>query len=299
LQFLVEAVVLSLLGGLLGLALGLLVNFGLARYLDWTFKVPVAAIVTTTSLTASAAASTVTLTATVKKPDTTTATAAVGNVVFKEGATTVATVPVASGVATAVLTGVADGSHTYTAEVVPTGTVYAGSTSAGASVQVGGITATSTINVTIPNNVGALTLTGVSSSVNLGTAVLDNTARFWESTASISAITIRDTRSTATQWSISIVSGNFTSGANSFTGANLGVTPSATSNTSDTAPVLGSTVAPRGGSGNAGLSTSRTFASSATSANLGEAVLGGSLKLSVPTSQAPGTYTGTLTITAL
>jgi putative ABC transport system permease protein len=46
LQFLVEAVVLSLLGGLLGLALGLLVNFGLARYLDWTFKVPVAAIVT-------------------------------------------------------------------------------------------------------------------------------------------------------------------------------------------------------------------------------------------------------------
>jgi putative ABC transport system permease protein len=46
LQFLVEAVVLSLLGGLLGLALGLLVNFVLARYLDWTFKVPVAAIVT-------------------------------------------------------------------------------------------------------------------------------------------------------------------------------------------------------------------------------------------------------------
>lgn len=46
LQFLVEAVVLSLLGGLLGLAVGLLVNFGLARYLEWTFKVPVAAIVT-------------------------------------------------------------------------------------------------------------------------------------------------------------------------------------------------------------------------------------------------------------
>ena len=46
LQVLVEAVVLSLLGGLLGLALGLLVNFVLARYLDWTFKVPVAAIVT-------------------------------------------------------------------------------------------------------------------------------------------------------------------------------------------------------------------------------------------------------------
>jgi len=152
--------------------------------------------------------------------------------------------------------------------------------------------------VVVPNGSLALT-TAATGAINLGTAVLDNTARFWESTGSISAITVRDTRSTATQWSISIVSGNFTSGANSFTGANLGVTPTATSNTSDTAPVMGSVVAPRGGSGNAGLSTSRTFASSAASANLGEAVLGGNLKLSVPTSQAPGTYTGTLTITAL
>lgn len=152
--------------------------------------------------------------------------------------------------------------------------------------------------VVVPNGSLALT-TAASGAINLGTAALDTTSRFWESTGAISAITVRDTRSTATQWSISIVSGNFTSGANSFTGANLGVTPTAASNTSDYPPVLGSVVAPRGGSGSAGLSTSRTFASSATSANLGEAVLGGSLKLSVPTSQAPGTYTGTLTITAL
>ena len=152
--------------------------------------------------------------------------------------------------------------------------------------------------VVVPNGSLALT-TAATGAINLGTAVLDTTARFWESTGSLSAITVRDTRSTATQWSISIVSGNFTSGGNSFTGANLGVTPTRTSNTSDTAPVMGSVVAPRGGSGNAGLSTSRTFSSSAVNANLGEAVLGGTLKLSVPTSQAPGTYTGTLTITAL
>jgi hypothetical protein len=152
--------------------------------------------------------------------------------------------------------------------------------------------------VVVPNGSLALT-TAATGAINLGTAVLDATARFWESNAAISAITIRDTRSTATQWSISIVSGNFTSGTNSFTGVNLGVTPTLTSQTSDTAPTPGSVVAPRGGSGNAGLSTSRTFASSATSANLGEAVLGGNLKLSVPTSQAAGTYTGTLTITAL
>ena len=152
--------------------------------------------------------------------------------------------------------------------------------------------------VVVPN--GSLSLTtAATGAINLGTAVLDATSRFWESTGAISAITVRDTRSTATQWSISIVSGNFTSGANSFSGSNLGVTPTHSSHTSDTTPTLGSVVAPRGGSANAGLSTSRTFATSAAGANLGEAVLGGDLKLSVPTSQAPGTYSGTLTITAL
>jgi len=153
--------------------------------------------------------------------------------------------------------------------------------------------------VVVPNGSLALT-TAASGAINLGTAVLDTTAKFWESTGSLSAVTVVDTRSGASGWTISIVSGNFTSGTNSFTGANLGVTPSITAGyTTDLSPVAGSVVAPRGGSNNAGLSTSRTFAASATGANTGKATIGGSLKLSVPTSQAPGTYSGTLTITAL
>ena len=44
LQFLVEAVVLSLVGGVLGLAVGLGVNAGLARFLGWSFSVPPQAI---------------------------------------------------------------------------------------------------------------------------------------------------------------------------------------------------------------------------------------------------------------
>jgi hypothetical protein len=147
---------------------------------------------------------------------------------------------------------------------------------------------------------GSLTLTSAAGgAVNLGTATLDTTARFWESTGTLSALTVQDTRASATTWSLSIVSSSFVSGANTFPGSNVGITPTSTSHTTDTAPVLGSVVAPRGGSGNNGIGVSRTFATSASSANLGQAVLSGNLKISVPTSQTPGTYTGTLTITAL
>jgi hypothetical protein len=153
--------------------------------------------------------------------------------------------------------------------------------------------------VVVPNGSLALTTTATGA-INLGTAVLDASAKFWESTGALSAVTVVDTRGGASGWTVSIVSGNFTSGGNSFTGANLGVTPSITAGyTTDVSPVAGSVVAPRGGSNNAGLSVSRTFAASATGANTGKATIGGSLKLSVPTSQAPGTYSGTLTITAL
>ena len=158
--------------------------------------------------------------------------------------------------------------------------------------------------VVVPN--GSLTLTSAASgAINLGTATLDTTARFWESTGSLSALTVRDTRYSATTWSLSISSSTFTSGSNTFSGANLGITPSLTTSTTDTPATVGSVVAPRNGVNTTpivttgGLSSGRTFATSAASSNLGETVMGGQLKLSVPTSQAPGTYTGTLTITAL
>jgi putative ABC transport system permease protein len=44
LQFLVEAIVLSMCGGVLGLAVGLGVNAGIARALGWTLTVPPAAV---------------------------------------------------------------------------------------------------------------------------------------------------------------------------------------------------------------------------------------------------------------
>jgi hypothetical protein len=262
------------------------------------YTAPVAAIVTTTSLTASAAASTVTLTTTVKKPDTTTATDATGDVVFKEGATTVATVPVASGVATASLTGVANGSHTYTAEFVPTGTVYAGSISGGATVQVGAITATSTINVTIPNNVGALTLTGVSSSVNLGTAVLGSGTL--NASGTLTAV-VTDTRQLDyPTWSLTGQVGDFTAGTKVLDGKYLGWSPSVSGSavSGPQSSVAGAPVAPAPATTN-GIKAISTLATG--QPNPAGTVTNASavLELKAPSNTPQGAYSATLTLTLI
>ena len=250
-----------------------------------------AATATTTSLTASAAASTVTLTATVLA-GVSTATAAVGNVVFREGATTVATVPVASGVAIASLTGVANGSHSYTAEFVPTNVVYAGSTSGAASVQVGGITATSTINVTIPNNVGSLTLTGVSSSVNLGTATLG--AGTLNASGTLNAV-VTDTRQLDfPAWSLTGQVVNFTAGALTLDGKYLGWTPAATG-----VGTAGAVVAPTTGNGGTGLKTISQMAYGSPNAIASVTNASALLELKAPANTPAGAYAATVTLTLI
>lgn len=90
-------------------------------------------VLTSTTLSAaSARAGEVTLTAVVSA-----ATAPSGTVTFKEGGTVVAAnVPLTSGQAVASLTGIAPGSHTYTAEFTPTGSSFDPSTSTPATVVV-------------------------------------------------------------------------------------------------------------------------------------------------------------------
>ncbi|CAM8642664.1 Fibronectin type III [Acidimicrobiia bacterium] len=215
----------------------------------------------------------------------------------------VATVLTGSTGVTYTLSGLTNGTS-YTVTVAA---VYSGGTTTESNAVA--VTPTAAVQgesftVVVPN--GSLTLTSAASgAINLGTAVLDTTARFWESTGTLSALTVRDTRYSATEWSLSISSSTFIAGSNSFSGANLGITPLRTSYTTDTPATPGAVVLPRNGVNTTpivttgGLSSGRTFSSSAASGNLGETVMGGTLKLSVPTSQAPGTYTGTLTITAL
>ena len=253
----------------------------------WSVYTP--AVATTVSLTAGATGSTVNLAATVKKPDLSTASDATGNILFLEGATTVATVPVASGVASASLTGVADGSHTYTAQFVPTGSVYAGSTSSSATVQVGGITATSTINVTVPSGVGTLTLTGVSSSVNLGTAALSGGTL--NASGNLVAV-VTDTRQTDyPAWSLTGVVGNFSDGTHTLDGKYLGWTPSATG-----VGTAGAAVLPANPNG---LKTISTLATGAPSTSGTVTNASAVLQLKAPSNTPAGAYSATLTLTLI
>lgn len=255
----------------------------------WSVYTPAAA--TTVSLSAGASGTDVTLAATVKKADTTTATDAVGNIVFKEGATTVATVAVAGGVASTVLTGVANGAHTYTAEFVATDAVYAGSTSAGSTVQVGGISADSTVNVTIPSNVGTLTLTGVSTTVNLGTAALSGGTL--NASGTLNAV-VTDTRQLGeAAWNLTGQVGNFTDGAKTLDGKYLGWTPSVSG-----IGTAGAAVAPAPATTD-GLKSIRQLASGAPTNAGTVSTVSATLDLKAPSNTPAGSYSATLTLTLI
>lgn len=258
----------------------------------WSVYTPATA--TTTSLTASAAGTDVTLTATVRD-GAATATAATGSVVFREGATTVATVAVASGVASTVLTGVANGAHTYTAEFQPTGTTYAGSTSGSASVFVGAQQESTDIDVTIPGNVGALTLSGTSAAVNMGTATLSGGTLNASGTL---VSTVTDTRQLGyAAWSLTGQVGDFTSGANTLDGKYLGWTPSILGTSTAAGSVAGAVVAPATPSVGTGLKTSSVFATGAPNATGPVTNVSALLALAAPSTTPAGAYSATLTVT--
>ncbi len=261
----------------------------------WSVFTP--AIATTVSLTAGASGTTVNLSATVKKAsDGTTATAAAGNVVFKEGTTTVATVPVTSGAAAASLTGVANGSHSYTATFVPSNATYGTSTSAAASVQVGGIQQTTTINVTIPSGVGTLTLTGVPASVNLGTAVLGGGTL--NASGTLGPLTVSDTRQLDyPAWSLTGQVGNFSDGSHTLDGKYLGWTP-ALSGTGN-AGTAGAAVAAGTGNGNTGLKTVSILASGSPTDGVPNTAVTAALALAAPANTPAGAYSATLTVTLI
>jgi hypothetical protein len=261
------------------------------------WSVYAAPIATTVSLTAGASGTTVSLSATVKKAsDSSTATAAVGNIVFKDGSTTVATVAVASGVASTSLVGVSNGSHTYTAQFAPTDSVYDTSTSGGATVTVGGVTGTTTINVTIPTGVGSLTLTGVPTSVNLGTAVLGGGTL--NASGTLGPITVTDTRQLGyPAWSLTGQVGDFSDGTHTLNGKYLGWTP-ALSGTGN-AGVAGPAVAAGTGNGNTGLKTVSVLASGSPVDGVPTTAVSAALALAAPANTPAGAYSATLTVTLI
>jgi hypothetical protein len=139
---------------------------------------------------------------------------------------------------------------------------------------------------TFTANTTAVTLT-VDSANTTGTGNLDG-----------NAITVTDTRNTFPGWSVTGQESNFAGpGTASISGNQLGWTPTSTA-TLPTGVILGPVVAPA----SPGLgTTAAVLAQEHSGANTGtsSANLSANLLLAIPAAQAAGTYSGTLTLTAV
>ncbi|WP_033340613.1 choice-of-anchor M domain-containing protein [Catenuloplanes japonicus] len=124
-------------------------------------------------------------------------------------------------------------------------------------------------------------------------AALSTGADRWETGGALRPVTVTDTRSGTPGWSVSgQVSGGFRSADGAaFGGEHLGWTPAVTSQGARQGVIAGP-VAP-------GLAAGALLASAPSGQGLGTAKLDAQLRLSVPTETAAGTYTGTLTLTAI
>ncbi|MDG4832969.1 choice-of-anchor M domain-containing protein [Solwaraspora sp. WMMD1047] len=161
-----------------------------------------------------------------------------------------------------------------------------------------------TITATIDESQGALVVSvnPDDRSVVLPPAQLSTGGDRWESNGELRPVTVTDTRAGQPGWSVSgQIPGDFTSsGGQSFSSSFLGWTPQVTSQGTGQGAVAGPPVAPYlVGTPGTGLATSNLLASAPNGAGRGTAQLSAGLALSLPTETAAGTYTATLTLTAI
>ncbi|MEU5691959.1 hypothetical protein [Actinosynnema sp. NPDC020468] len=138
------------------------------------------------------------------------------------------------------------------------------------------------------------TIDGANTLVDLGTA--KEAGDHYLATGRINPVRVTDTRVGAPAWSVSAQVSDFTAGTTSFAGKHLGWTPAVTENTGGA--VAGAAVA-SGFDGGPGLATPATLGSAALDHPSGTAKLGADLALKVPVAVGAGTYSATLTLTAL
>jgi hypothetical protein len=154
-----------------------------------------------------------------------------------------------------------------------------------------------TIDMDVPSSEGGFTMTVSGTPVQLSDAVLSPDGTVFESTGRLGTVTISDGRGQSRPgWSVSGQVGDFTGGAHPFSGSYLGWTPAVATQNPANDVVAGPAVPPgtdpglKGGSG---------LANAAATKGVGTAVLDAALDLKVPASTAAGSYSATLTITAV
>lgn len=146
-----------------------------------------------------------------------------------------------------------------------------------------------TVTVKVPEQAGAFswTIDAGSHAVTLSDAV--DKGAYLESVGDLAPVTVTDTRAGGPAWSLSGQTGDFTG---SLPGRYLGWTPSVT--TPGAGATAGTAVTP-----GTGLTESATLGSAAAGHPKGSGSLGAALDLRLPATTSPGTYTTTLTLTAL
>ncbi|GIF96731.1 Ig-like domain-containing protein [Catellatospora citrea] len=235
---------------------------------------------------------------------------AVGMVQFLDGGVALGVpVPVSGGSATLNTSSLALGAHSLSARFVPTNSaVYAGSESDAVSLGVvafTGVSTSQTISTTVES--GALVISVANSNVTLPSPVLTADAAMLTTNGGLNPITVADTRAGNPGWNVAGQVSDFVdSDSHVINGANLGWTPRVIDRFAVQTITAGPVVAPAnaiapGASAPAGvgLASSRTLATASPLAGLGTAHLGADVLLYVPTSTVAGTYTATLTLTAI
>jgi surface-anchored protein len=167
-----------------------------------------------------------------------------------------------------------------------------------------GSSAAKSVTATINAADGALVISVAPEdrTVTLPAAVLSAGGDRWESSGALRPVTVTDTRAAQPGWTVSgqIADGFTTGDGKTFTGSYLGWTPGITRQGSQQGVIAGPVSEPYvAGQPHTGLGTGAGLASAPSGRGLGTAELDAALKLSVPTDTAAGTYTGTLTLTAV
>ncbi|MEZ0449009.1 Ig-like domain repeat protein [Cellulomonas sp. ICMP 17802] len=227
-----------------------------------------------------------------------------GTVTFKDGAAVIGTALCTNGVVGDItVNSLNAGAHSLTAVFVGTAP-YSDSTSAAvaATYTQQGASDDQTVVVTIPQ--GAITITTPytpAAPLNLGTAVLDPATSTYSSSAPFQDIVITDTRAGNLGFTASVVTGAFDNGAGStFGGQYAGLTGLVATQVVGNALLAGDLVLTNNAAVVPGLATPKVFAAYPAGHSVGTAHLNGVFGIAgVPTSVQPGTYTSTVTFTAV
>ncbi|MEP7764227.1 phosphatase PAP2 family protein [Sanguibacter sp. 25GB23B1] len=135
---------------------------------------------------------------------------------------------------------------------------------------------------------------GTNGLVDMGTAI--KSGDHYAAVGSLNPIRVTDTRPGAPEWSVSAQVSDFASADTSFSATFLGWTPSVVLSGGD---AVAGTQVDSGFLGGEGLSTSATLGYASLGHALGSATLGAGLDLKIPVDVSDGTYTATITLTAL